>query len=746
MIPLTSQKFSEVFGVNSSIYYEYKNEISDLFRTNNNYIEIMSDKEQWTKKFSLLYKKSELNEDLFIKHSYISLLIKIIIAKKVLLFKKWTDLENFKNTLDEKKIDIFKDELFKWNIQINKINKMIFNEIDKYNFKSMDLFNLLYQEMFTIKTRRNLGEYYTPPELAKLMVDDSYKLGDYVLDPNCGSGTILIEIILKIIRSDIPDTDKIKYLNRIYGFDINPIAILIVKANLLLIYYLNNLRDTSINIFLLNPLFEKEYKGAQFPKFDLIIGNPPWIVLNSIHSYEYKEKIRMKALELGIIRGGKYSTSIEISSLIFEDVSQYFLKKGGIIFFIMTNGVMNGDQHSKFRTFKNFKEITIWKFTEDIFRINSICLKAKKGFRPILERLKINVIELFCIKKDSKWEFKFKRPEIYVPYNYNTISENSKIIRRFIPLKILELLLPQKKSEYSSKFYQGASLIPRNLIFINIDLEINEKLVKISPYMDFQAKYPWNKKPFDNAIIEKKYIFNVAKSTDLVPFKLLTTHYVVLPINKKDFKYEPKLLNKYAQIHFNFLNNYYKENIKEGTKIGKLWNEINHFNKLINPNQKRKIKIIFNGIGSIVKSAVLTNYELIDTSLYYYSTNNLDEAYYLMAVLNSPSITYSIQYFGSIGKSGTLRNIHKHPLNIPIPLYNPNNELCTKISNLGKKLEQLVQSLINEWIKEGNNKTFIKSQIKLRPRAIQLYILENKLFQKQLKYLDNLTKSLIFEG
>ncbi|MCJ7650730.1 MAG: SAM-dependent methyltransferase, partial [Candidatus Lokiarchaeota archaeon] len=74
-----------------------------------------------------------------------------------------------------------------------------------------DLFHELYQQVFISETRHKIGEFYTAPTLVKEMVDDSYALGMKILDPSCGSGTFLIEILLKILRAPL-DEDKKKNL------------------------------------------------------------------------------------------------------------------------------------------------------------------------------------------------------------------------------------------------------------------------------------------------------------------------------------------------------------------------------------------------------------------------------------------------------------------------------------------------------------------------------------------------------
>lgn len=732
-----SMDFNNKFGKQSYFFKKYKKLSTDFLESNKEDHHLKNSKLEWENIFSNLYKKSDLNQELYIRHSYLILLIEKYVINKILT-----------REFDKNAKKLFLGGLFGWYANFKDYITEIEKEIKNIELGSVDIFTKLYQEFVSLETRHSSGEFYTPSELARLMIDDCYEFGNTVLDPACGTGRFLGELYLKIINSDKSNKEKFNALNQIYGFDVNPMAVLVSRAILMLILHNNNLRIFPVKIFQFNPLFcEKDIQN--FPKFDLIIGNPPWLVINSMHSISYKKKIKELARELNIIRGGKFATSIELGSILFVKCSQLFLKNNGIIFFILPNAVVNGAQHAKFRFFKDHSNIKIWKFDEDIFRINSICLKAIKKYEPVKKRLKIKVFNVNCKKSNSEWSFSIQSPEIYIPHNYNAVNDSNRIVKRLIPEKELENLLPQKKSDYSNKFYQGASLVPRNLFFINIESKLGENLVEISPFMDFQSKFPWNKKPFNKTKIELKYIFKVAKSTDLIPFCVLKTHNVFLPINNDDLNFYPEKLEKYAKSHYQYINNYFKNNQKNGAKINDLWDQINHLNKLINSKQTGKIKVVFNAIGSIAKAAILNEFEIIDTSLYYYTTDKLNEAYFLTAIINSPLITNSVKMFGSVGASGSLRNIHKHPLDFPIPIYNQQNQLHREIAEHGKKMERLVEELIQNWIEDhfknsDSNKNKNK-QIILKPKSIQNYIFKNERYKKNLEYSNLLLERLLIK-
>lgn len=106
---------------------------------------------------------------------------------------------------------------------------------------SGDILGTLYQSYFDPETRKALGEFYTPPEVASFILDQVGYRGRTIrtarlLDPACGSGTFLIHAIRRFIeasrgRDPREVLDEMVGGLRIVGFDINPFACLMAQMN-----------------------------------------------------------------------------------------------------------------------------------------------------------------------------------------------------------------------------------------------------------------------------------------------------------------------------------------------------------------------------------------------------------------------------------------------------------------------------------------------------------------------------------
>jgi hypothetical protein len=102
-----------------------------------------------------------------------------------------------------------------------------------------DAFRMLYEFLIDPETRRKIGEYYTPLWLVELMLNEFDLKERIVLDPFCGSGTFLVKAFhRKVELGEDPD----KAFNEVVGFDVNPLAVTVARAELILAYWRRNER------------------------------------------------------------------------------------------------------------------------------------------------------------------------------------------------------------------------------------------------------------------------------------------------------------------------------------------------------------------------------------------------------------------------------------------------------------------------------------------------------------------------
>ena len=139
---------------------------------------------------------------------------------------------------------------------LNHTLRTVLKRLNRFDFEyvNRDILGHVYEDYLPKQERKELGEYYTPLEVVRFMLDSvDYRpgedLGDkQVLDPACGSGTFLTEVTERLIQHYVdkfnrtsvhrlePDEARTileRVEENVYGVDINPFAAHITQINLL---------------------------------------------------------------------------------------------------------------------------------------------------------------------------------------------------------------------------------------------------------------------------------------------------------------------------------------------------------------------------------------------------------------------------------------------------------------------------------------------------------------------------------
>ena len=186
---------------------------------------------------------------LFIRHTYITSLIAVIMQQQLL-----GDVAHYaserpdallKGQILAEQSDlhgVIDADLFTWPTEVGETTYLreIARAVEQFdwtqkNEKAKAVAPTLYQNVITQEERKRLGEYYTPHWLAKEITEkvvDS-PLSQRVLDPACGSGTFIETAIEHIINHSgaLSPTETLKKLQEnVVGIDIHPVAVQLAKA------------------------------------------------------------------------------------------------------------------------------------------------------------------------------------------------------------------------------------------------------------------------------------------------------------------------------------------------------------------------------------------------------------------------------------------------------------------------------------------------------------------------------------
>lgn len=136
---------------------------------------------------------------------------------------------------------------------------------DKIWDNNEDVIGFIYQSLLTEGERNLTGQYYTSRKIVEYMLKEKVLSdGETFLDPCCGSGAFLLAV-------------NTKTPSCLFGFDINPIAVMIASTNLLVKYaHYDFIPNIYCVDFLQNDLFKCSYEIEIPLLFDNVYTNPPW--------------------------------------------------------------------------------------------------------------------------------------------------------------------------------------------------------------------------------------------------------------------------------------------------------------------------------------------------------------------------------------------------------------------------------------------------------------------------------------
>ena len=208
---------------------------------------------------------------------------------------------------------------------------------------SVDNIGAAFEIFFGSVFRGELGQYFTMRPLSRFtvaMLDIKHE--HYVIDPTCGSGGFLLEVLLQVWNKLDRDyagrreLERIKTdfaLNQVYGIEIHDILARICKINLLLHHdgHTNIEGDKSC----LDTEFTKERLKLGKENFNVVVGNPPFG--DTIKEGD-EDQLGKSSLEDFEVSAGR--SQIPSEHIIVEK-SIKMLKDDGLLGLVLPDGVFN---------------------------------------------------------------------------------------------------------------------------------------------------------------------------------------------------------------------------------------------------------------------------------------------------------------------------------------------------------------------------------------------------------------------
>ena len=431
-------------------------------------------------------------------------------------------------------------------------------------------------------------------------------------------------------------------------------------------------------------------------KIDVIIGNPPWLSYRNTTNILRTELERHSKNTYGIWAGGRYTARQDIAGLFYVRSVDLYLREGGIIGMVLPHSALQAGQYTKWR-------IGEWRSSQ-----GTRTLSVDFGFKTAwdLERLQPNTF--FPVASSVVFA-----KNLGLAGKANPLADS---VERWIgsagadDVQRTSAAITDTSADgvsiYDNHTRKGADIYPRCLLFVN-ETE-NQAVIRaantltVNPRRGSQDKRPW--KDIDLAeitgqTIETAHLFNVHLGETLVPYTILEPLKAILPFKQGD----SELPVDESGVGGIGLANLERRMRGRWQTISQLWDEykgprnklnlienMDHYGKLSvqlewqKDTVKRSIRVAYTRSGQPTATVLYDKRSIIDTTLYWIGCKNIEEAHYLLAIINSDALEEAVNPLTVPNWSGRTRDLHKHLWKLPIPEYDPGNALHADISDAGK--------------------------------------------------------------
>ena len=441
-------------------------------------------------------------------------------------------------------------------------------------------------------------------------------------------------------------------------------------------------------------------------KVDVVIGNPPWLNYNQTADALRDELERQSKSLYGIWTGGQYASNQDVAGLFYARSVDLYLKDGGKIGMVLPHSALQTGQYAKWRSGS-------WEQHPFTPRGNIS--------RRVERKLAVN------FGHKAAWDLERLEPNDFFPVPAcvvfaERVGENADGIALATTVECwigatgtadvqrvssgITDTSVDGDSPYAAYSRQGAPIRPRRLFFVEETespvIVQAAQTVTVNPRRGSLDKPPWRDldlTALTEQTIDRQHVHDVYLNETLVPYATLEPLKAVLPVKRGEYLIPTdddgpggiRLggLERRMRGRWRTISQMWDGNKPAASKLN-LLESLDHYGKLssqlVRQQQygRRPIRIVQSEAG-VPTAAILANDDaMIDETLYWITCKDIQEANYLLAIINSESLYDAVQPLMAKGQFGA-RHLHKHLWKLPIPEFDAGDQLHLSLSKAGQR-------------------------------------------------------------
>ena len=452
---------------------------------------------------------------------------------------------------------------------------------------------------------------------------------------------------------------------------------------------------------------------SQGRKVDVIVGNPPWLSYRFM-SRRMQQRFRDSSKALGVwVSGrdeGKLVTQMDLSGLFFARSAQLYLRPpvgdtpGGRIAMVLPMAAMTRGQFRGFRsgswTGAHVAFDRAWVLDnqdiQPLFRVPTCVLFATRSVMPspVPTKATTFVGRLPSGRKDAS--------EAEAARYIQVFATDAPAVVSF-----------KRGSPYRDRFNNGATLYPRLLCLVEridggrIGVNAAAPLVR-SETRD--RKGAWKTVSPLEGSVEVDFLRPVLLGESIAPFRVLKASEGVIPMLPSGDMLSADAADRRGLPHLSrWLDQAERLWRAHGSGRTTLSQQLNHINKLSAQADPVLIRVVFSKSGTLPAAAIVRDANaVIDHKLYWANVATLEEAGYLISILNCDAAKLRIAHLQSRGEQGA-RDFDKLFFTLPIPRFDPRDDLHQRLTKTGLRAEKIATAVSLDL-----NQAFTRSRATIR--------------------------------
>ncbi len=447
-----------------------------------------------------------------------------------------------------------------------------------------------------------------------------------------------------------------------------------------------------------------------------LVGNPPWVVYNAMSS-ERQDVFRREAGQRGLWAGRHLATQNDLAATFVATCVDYYLKQGGKFGFVLPYAALRARHWQHFRSGD-------WSLPPTAGRRRTLVDLSPPAWNFFAGTARpfpwANSSVVFGRRLDTT-----EPPARVAPLPLTQILDvgHTEAVRREASWNEVKPLLTFTRQEqwpaspspaYAGVFRQGATLVPQSLVLF--DESNAERALGLIRFRTERGKGDWRGLERQGRI-EERFARPALFSKHIVPFGVTGRLNIVAPFADDGAAVLRSLPQGDRVQQFNLY--WAKANadyiqVKKPKSPATLALQVDHLNKLsARLKQIDEPAVVYTQAGSWLAAAVVPDTTVIDSTLYWLATGQVEELHYLSAVFNAPSLS---SFFHHAGRASD-RHFHTGPVQkLPIPAFDAGNEHHANLAAQAALAHGRVAELVAERTAGGRK---INRNDVLQDRAMQ---------------------------